>query len=128
VQQPRPPITVGGQSRTVLRVAAERADAWNTHGPFGRSVEEILDITRRQSDQLDELCLAAGRKPDDVRRSLLCFEALDAWASPGALADVVTRFAGAGVSEFVVFWPEDDRQRPLFEHAVTEVIPALRHR
>jgi alkanesulfonate monooxygenase SsuD/methylene tetrahydromethanopterin reductase-like flavin-dependent oxidoreductase (luciferase family) len=126
VQQPRPPITVAGQSPTVLRVAAERADAWNTHGPFGAGVDEILEVTRRQSDRLDELCVAAGRQPGDVRRSLLCFWVLDAWESPGTLADIVSRFSAIGLTEFVVTWPEDDRQRTLFEDAVTEVIPALR--
>jgi alkanesulfonate monooxygenase SsuD/methylene tetrahydromethanopterin reductase-like flavin-dependent oxidoreductase (luciferase family) len=126
VQQPRPPITVAGQSPTVLRVAAERADAWNTHGPFGAGVDEIADVTAQQCARVDELCLAAGRQPGDVRRSLLCFWALDAWQSPGTLADIVTRFSAIGVTEFVVTWPEDERERALFEEAVTEVIPGLR--
>ena len=33
IQRPRPTIITGGQSPTVLRVSAERADVWNTHGP-----------------------------------------------------------------------------------------------
>jgi hypothetical protein len=40
----------------------------------------------------------------------------------------VTVDVSVGVTEFVVTWPENDRQRTLFEDAVTEVIPALRHR
>lgn len=126
VQQPRPPIIVGGQSPTVRRVAVEVADAWNTHGPFGASPEEIFEVTRRQNAELDEACERAGRRPDDVRRSLLLFDTLDPWAAPGAFEDVVTRFLGPGIREFVVFWPDDDGQTKLFEEAATEVVPALR--
>ena len=40
--------------------------------------DEILEITRRQNEQLDEQCEAAGRDPSDLRRSLLLWDALDA--------------------------------------------------
>lgn len=125
VQRPRPPVTVGGQSPAVLRVAAERADCWNTHGPFGRTFDEILDITRRQNAQLDDLCRHRGRNPADVRRSLLLYDALDAWATPDAFDKTVAAFVAIGITEFVVFWPEEN-QRGLFEHAALESVPALR--
>lgn len=125
VQRPRPPITVGGQSPTVLRVAAERADCWNTHGPFGLGIDEIVEITRQQNDRLDEMCAALGRDPGELRRSLLLFGVLDAWASPGALETVVVRFREVGIGEFVIFWPAS-QQLKLFEHVVTEVIPSLK--
>ncbi|MEU4746612.1 LLM class flavin-dependent oxidoreductase, partial [Actinosynnema sp. NPDC023658] len=48
VRPPRLPITVGGQSPTLLRVAAQRADTWNTHGPPGASADEVLAATARQ--------------------------------------------------------------------------------
>lgn len=105
VQRPRPPIMVAGQSPTALRVAAERADAWNTHGPFGASLDEILDVTRRQNRHLDELCTAAGRDPGGLRRSLLLFGPLDPWTSGVAGEEVIERFAAAGMSEFVLCWP-----------------------
>jgi alkanesulfonate monooxygenase SsuD/methylene tetrahydromethanopterin reductase-like flavin-dependent oxidoreductase (luciferase family) len=125
VQRPRPPLTVGGQSPAVLRVAAERADCWNTHGPFGRSVEEILDLTRRQNGRLDELCRSVGRDPAGLRRALLLYDALHAWSTPGAFETTVSAFSEAGISEFVVFWPEEDR-RGLFERAALESMPAFR--
>jgi alkanesulfonate monooxygenase SsuD/methylene tetrahydromethanopterin reductase-like flavin-dependent oxidoreductase (luciferase family) len=125
VQRPRPPLTVGGQSPTVRRVAAARADCWNTHGPYDRSAAEILEITRRQNRELDELCAASGRAPAALRRSLLLYDALDAWASPDAFERVVSEFRAAGVSEFVAFWPADD-QLALFERVATGVVPALR--
>ena len=112
-QRPRPPITVGGQSPTVLRIVVERADCWNTHGPFGASLREILAVTRDQNAWLSDACVARGRDPAALRRSLLLFRALDAWASPDALERVVAAFAEIGMREFVVFWPTPDRMRLL---------------
>jgi alkanesulfonate monooxygenase SsuD/methylene tetrahydromethanopterin reductase-like flavin-dependent oxidoreductase (luciferase family) len=110
LQRPRPPIIVAGQSPTVLRVAAARADAWNTHGPFGAGLDEIVKITRSQTRQLDELCAAAGRDPASLRRSLFLFAALDPWTSDVEPAAVIERFAEqARIAEFVVSWPGDDR-------------------
>ena len=125
VQRPRPPITVGGQSRTVLRVAAERADCWNTAGPLGVGMDEILETTRQQNDRLDEMCVTFGREPTELRRSLFMVGALDAWASAEAVDQIVKRFGEIGMNEFVLFWPPDERL-DLFEHVATEVIPSLR--
>ena len=123
VQLPRPPITVAGQSPTVLRVAAARAECWNTHGPFGATAEQILEVTRRQNETLDRHCEAAGRDPRQLRRSLLLIGPTDAWASPGALERVVDRFTPAGITEFVVFWPPDDRRDLLERAAATYLGP-----
>jgi alkanesulfonate monooxygenase SsuD/methylene tetrahydromethanopterin reductase-like flavin-dependent oxidoreductase (luciferase family) len=124
-QRPRPPITLGGQSPTVLRIAAARADCWNTHGPFGATIEEILAVTVRQNALLDELCAAAGRDPRSLRRSLLLVDALDAWSSPGALERVVEQFCAIGIREYTAFWPGDNRRGEI-ERAASEVIPRLR--
>ena len=124
-QRPRPPLILGGQSPSVLRLTAERADGWNTHGPFGASLEEIRDVTVRQNARLDELCIGAGRDPTAVRRSLLLYDALDAWASADAFNRTVQTFVDIGIREFVVFWPRDD-QRPLFERAASTSIPRMR--
>ena len=124
-QRPRPPLVVGGQSPTVRRIAAERADCWNTHGPFDRNASEIWEITRQQNAELDELCATHGRDPAVLRRSLLLFGELDAWASPDAFERIVSQFRDAGMHEFVVFWPPDDRLH-LLERIATTVIPALR--
>ena len=127
VQVPRPPITVGGQSPTALRIAARWGECWNTHGPFGKSPEEILDLTRRQMARLDELCAAAGRPPGAVRRSLLLFGPLDPWTADVDVETVFASFRDAGVREFIVFWPGDDRLGDLEELAL-DVLPALRAR
>lgn len=123
-QRPRPPLVLGGQSPRVLRLVAERADAWNTHGPFGASVPEILERTRQQARRLDDLSEQHGREPGSIRRSLLLYDALHAWRSRDAFESIVTSFAEIGFTEFVVFWPVD-AERSLFERAVTDTIPAL---
>jgi alkanesulfonate monooxygenase SsuD/methylene tetrahydromethanopterin reductase-like flavin-dependent oxidoreductase (luciferase family) len=125
VQRPRPPITVGGQSPSVLRVAAQRADCWNTAGPLGVGMDQILETTRRQNERLDEMCVALGRESTELRRSLFMVGALDAWASPDAVEQIVKRFGEIGIGEFVFFWPPDEGL-DLFEHVATEVIPNLR--
>jgi alkanesulfonate monooxygenase SsuD/methylene tetrahydromethanopterin reductase-like flavin-dependent oxidoreductase (luciferase family) len=127
VQRPRPPVIVAGQSPTVLRVAAERADAWNTHGPFGATREQIVEITRAQNATLDELCTAHDRDPSTLRRALLLFEALDPWSSPDAFERIVNAFVAVGIREFVVSWPGDDRRADI-ERLAGEVIPRLRGR
>lgn len=125
LQQPRPPITLGGQSPTVLRLAATHADCWNTHGPFDHDADSIFEVTRRQNRHLDELCRAASRDPRELRRSLLLHAALDAWASPDAFEANVTRFVDAGMREFVAFWPADDATA-LLEKTAVDVLPNLR--
>ena len=125
VQRPRPPITIGGQSPTVRRVAAERAERWNTHGPFGKSPEEIAAITKRQNEEMDEQCAGYGRDPKDVKRSLLLFDALDPWGAPDAFERLVEMFEAVGVEEFVLFWPPDDRMEML-QRVATNVIPKLK--
>jgi alkanesulfonate monooxygenase SsuD/methylene tetrahydromethanopterin reductase-like flavin-dependent oxidoreductase (luciferase family) len=125
VQRPRPPITVGGQSPTVLQVAAERADCWNTAGPLGVGMDQILETTRQQNERLDKMCVAFGRDPTELRRSLFMVGTLDAWASADAVEQIVSRFGEIGIGEFVLFWPPDELL-DLFEHVATEVIPALR--
>jgi alkanesulfonate monooxygenase SsuD/methylene tetrahydromethanopterin reductase-like flavin-dependent oxidoreductase (luciferase family) len=125
IQRPRPPIVVGGQSPTVLRVAAERADVWDTIGPFGAGFDEILEVTARQSRQLDELCTAAGRDPSTLRRSLTLYQATDPWDAPVTLEEVVERFTRIGIARFTMSWPPEDREDEL-ERLAREVIPALR--
>lgn len=118
---------MGGQSPTVLRVATERADVWNTIGPMGAGLDEVLETTGRQNRHLDELCAAAGCDSATLRRSLALYAATDPWSSPVSLEEIVDRFAPAGITEFVIGWPTEDRVDEL-ERLAHEVIPALRDR
>ena len=67
VQQPHPPIVVGGTQPKMLRVIARHANEWNTPGLAGP--EEWSRVNK----QLDEACAEVGRDPGEVRRSVQLF-------------------------------------------------------
>ncbi|HET9772371.1 MAG TPA: LLM class flavin-dependent oxidoreductase [Acidimicrobiia bacterium] len=64
VQQPRPPIFVGGKGDRLLRLVAEVADGWNTCWVW--TPEDYRD----RLAVLERACQAVGRDPASVRRTL----------------------------------------------------------
>ena len=65
VQQPRPPIWVGGKGDRLLGVAARVADGWNVGGWFG-----TVAAYQERAAVLDRACEKAGRDPATVSRSV----------------------------------------------------------
>ncbi|HEY8798184.1 MAG TPA: TIGR03560 family F420-dependent LLM class oxidoreductase [Candidatus Dormibacteraeota bacterium] len=64
VQQPHPPIWIGGSGeKRLLRIAAQHADVWNL---VGAVPEEALRLSR----VLDAHCDEIGRDPAKIRRSI----------------------------------------------------------
>lgn len=124
-QRPRPPLIVGGQGPTMLRMAAEIGDVWNTIGPMGADAGTVLQVTARQNRRVDDLAAAAGRDPATIRRSLALYGPWDPWAAPVKLTEVVERFGEVGLTEFVTNLPEIERL-PEFERMAQEEIPRLR--
>ena len=106
VQQPHPPIWIGGGSRRALRRAAEFGDAWHPTRPSFQLLEEGVP-------RLRELAARAGREPEDIRiaarhpmkildKSLLAMQAtMSSVGTPGTwpLFDTVERVA-EGVQHF----------------------------
>jgi len=87
VQQPHPPLIIGGSGGPKsLALAARSADEYNTVFP---SVEEVR--TRRSA--LDEALAAAGRSPDDCTFSLMttCIVGADEPELRQRVQDVLTR-------------------------------------
>lgn len=125
VQHPRPTLITGGQSPTVLRVTAERADVWNTIGPIIDDAEEIVKVTARQNNVLDELCEANGREPGSLRRSYTPFGPFDFWNQPISFESLVETFSAIGMTEFVIELPPSSRLAE-FEKLACNTIPALR--
>jgi alkanesulfonate monooxygenase SsuD/methylene tetrahydromethanopterin reductase-like flavin-dependent oxidoreductase (luciferase family) len=70
VQQPHPPIMIGGRSTATLRVVAEHADRWNFPGG------DIEDIISR-SAMLDRYCADLGRDPAAITRSVILHVSYD---------------------------------------------------
>lgn len=66
VQQPRPPLLVGGWGSRTLRVAAEHADLWNIPGP----PHHDLALIREKTQLLHEHCAELGRDPGEIVRSV----------------------------------------------------------
>jgi probable F420-dependent oxidoreductase len=130
-QEPRPPLWVGGKGGPrLLRLAARRADGWNTVWAW------TPEAYGERSGALDRMCEQEGRDPRSVRRSVGLYtvvgaddrdvrgrwEALRRWAPGGALDGVTPEewgrdklvgtpdrvlerleaFAGHGVEEMIV--------------------------
>ncbi len=66
LQQPHPPIVIGGVKPKMLRVVARHADEWNMPG---QGPEEWAKVCTR----LDEACGQIGRAPGEIRRSVQLF-------------------------------------------------------
>jgi len=100
VQQPRPRVFVGGKGDRLLRIAADRADGWNTCWTW------TPDAYRERVDVLDAACDRIRRDPATVWRSLglytLCgeneqdlarrFERMVAEAPPGVVSGDLDAF------------------------------------
>jgi len=61
VQQPRPPVIIGGQTPAALRRAARLGDGWTSWMLAGSDIADTLA-------RLDAECEAAGRDPATLRR------------------------------------------------------------
>jgi F420-dependent oxidoreductase-like protein len=93
VQQPHPPIWIGGSGpRRTLPLAARFADAWHAFG--------TPNSLREASERLDRLAVEAGRDPADILR-----------AGSVSLDDVdtarkhTTKWRDAGYGYLVCGWP-----------------------
>jgi alkanesulfonate monooxygenase SsuD/methylene tetrahydromethanopterin reductase-like flavin-dependent oxidoreductase (luciferase family) len=125
VQRPRPPLTIAAWEPRSLRLAAERADRWNTVGGRSLTPDEGLARVREHNALLDSYCAGAGREKSDVARSLLVgygWIAETPFASDEAFRSFVTRYSEAGIEEFIfyyppnLFYPEGTVTQGLFQH------------
>jgi probable F420-dependent oxidoreductase len=65
VQQPHPPIWIGGHSRPALRRAAQLGDGWHATRQTVETIEGLLGQLRQQCERFD-------RDPADLTLSLKC--------------------------------------------------------
>ncbi len=100
VQQPHPPIWVGGRGeKLMLPLIARQADAW--HG-FG-SPEDM----KRRSEIIDRHAEKAGRDPSSILRS----GQLSLSQSMDDVKRSIDAMAEAGVGYLTVGWPSEGQQR-----------------
>jgi F420-dependent oxidoreductase-like protein len=92
VQQPHPPIWIGGAGRRrTLRIAAQHASVWNAPGG---SPEEVAEL----SGVLDRHCAEVGRDPSEIRRSVQ----VRMPATPDELLALAAAYAAVGVTDLLL--------------------------
>jgi len=100
IQHPYPPIWIGASGPRTLMLTARHADVWNASG----SPEELTELSTR----LDELCVAIGRDPSTIRRSVqYAWDGLDR----AELVDTAGGRARRGFSEHIITLPVRDAVR-----------------
>ena len=107
VQQPHPPIWIGGSGpRRTLPLVARYADVWHTWG--------TPNSLREANARLDQLATAAGREPASIMRaSSLSLDDVDTAGRHAA------KWRDAGCGYLVCGWPEAGRsQVEAFAHRV----------
>jgi F420-dependent oxidoreductase-like protein len=96
VQQPHPPIIIGGGGEKVtLRIVAKYADIWNFDG-------SDVEVYRHKNTILDDYCRALGRDPATLTRSVQYrFNPDNLGEARAALA----RYIDLGASHFILYLP-----------------------
>ena len=111
VQQPHPPIWIGGAGpKRTMPLVARYADYWHNFGGF--STEQI--------ERMAELCEAIGRDPSEIMR----VASLSLDGSPAEIRETAESLRESGISYLYCGWPGAGRDQ--VERFATEVLPALR--
>ena len=129
---PPPRITVAANDGRSLAVVARHGDAWNSFGGWGLTSEKLLQVTRDSNRRLDDECVAAGRNPATVHRSLLAGSPAvtpdPIWSSVDALEDFLGRYNEVGINEMVFYFPPEVMYRDgcdadVTRQAFSDVLP-----
>jgi F420-dependent oxidoreductase-like protein len=116
VQQPRPPIMIGGSGeRKTLRFVAKYADACNLFAPSHEVVEQKLAVLKSH-------CENEGRDYDSIEKTILGFE--DPTADPDSFLKDMERYAAMGVS-LVSLMPQGDDPVGWVTSLCDTVVPRL---
>jgi alkanesulfonate monooxygenase SsuD/methylene tetrahydromethanopterin reductase-like flavin-dependent oxidoreductase (luciferase family) len=111
VQQPHPPIWIGGNGpRRTLPLVARYADVWHAWGS--------PNSLRETNERLDELATDAGRDPSSIMRAgSLSLDDID------MARKHATKWSDAGYGYLVCGWPDSGRAQ--VERFAREVMPDL---
>ena len=124
VQQPRLPLLIAGNGPRVIRLAADRADTWNTY--MDTDVDTFYEATVTRVEALDAHLTSSGRDPATLTRSLLVLDdAADMWVDNETLPALVERFTPLGFTEFILY-PPPAAQWDRIDRVANTVIPQLR--
>lgn len=107
VQQPHPPITIGGDGpRRTLRAVARHAQRWNT--PFTSP-----DALAASIEILHGHCADIGRDPSEITITAQCIH--DPVAGATATAEACAALGEAGCELAVVYLPETEHRAAVVE-------------
>ena len=113
VQQPRPPLAIGGTGYRSLEVVAGKADIWVSDAPW-RTLSDALARTRECNRFIDERCSAVGREPAAVERACVF-----GWSPSGApfesrdaFEEFVGSFHDAGITRFIFSFGGESTPEP----------------
>ena len=114
VQKPYPPLWIGAQGDSTLRLTARHADVWNISGGDSEFVGPLID-------KFEAACHEVGRDPAEVRRSIqFGWDGKDV----GELVELSGRYHELGVTELVIYLRGSDPDR--LAGRVAEALPELR--
>lgn len=148
VQQPHPPVWVGGEGeRVTLRIAAQYGDATN----FGGHLDDMdwyrhkFDVVRGHCESIDRnpdeiirsanvetTLLCAGDDPDELTRRYRRDESLDEYRThaiaggPQEIIDTYGRLIDAGVNYIIVSDVPGLARLDVLEAFASDVLPAFR--
>jgi hypothetical protein len=128
VQDPLP-VTVAAHGPRSLEVAARYATTWNSLGYVrGKRVtgDEEIELARSRNERLDSICAEIGREPSSIGRSYLTSLGRREPLPPvERFAEIVRALEGAGMTDVIINWPEDERQYDALV-AIAQALPELR--
>lgn len=118
IQQPHPPILIGGSGeKKTLRFVARYADACNLFGTGHAAIEHKLQV-------LTAHCATEGRDPADIEKTIIAGG--DPLADPAAFVDDMRGYAALGVTKAWVSIPiGHDDPAAWVEQVGTTVLPQL---
>ncbi|MCA1572083.1 MAG: LLM class flavin-dependent oxidoreductase [Chloroflexi bacterium] len=125
-QRPGIPILIAAHRPRMLRLAARRADMWDTFATTdGTATEGIASDLGERVRVFEEACRAAGRDPDGIRRSV--WVGSEPFDSPAAYTEFVDRHRALGFTDLTAALPPPDRWSVVRDVA-SSLIPRLRDR
>lgn len=113
VQQPHPPIWIGGTGRgRLLPIAGRHADVWHGWADDADEMRSMMAI-------VDQAAQEAGRDPAAILRAS-SLSISESWDEVKRAYDWM---AGAGIGYLVIEWPSEGRAR--LDEFVEQVMPTL---
>ncbi|MFX0091899.1 MAG: LLM class flavin-dependent oxidoreductase [Candidatus Hodarchaeota archaeon] len=128
IQNPGPPITIGGIRRKMIKIAVKYADTWNSYGGINLNPKEMYESIKKQVEFAEDYCKELGRNLSTLRQSHLTYgqEVQTLYDSEDNFLKYIEKYEELGFSEFILFYPWDKKQMVVFEKIAKEIIPDLK--